>query len=59
MVYSGQVLKENRKTTQLSYITTWYPREESNLYHLLRTELLYPLSYGGLIHTYTILAFVR
>lgn len=25
----------------------WYPREESNLYHLLRTELLYPLSYGG------------
>lgn len=26
----------------------WYPREESNLYHFLRTELLYPLSYRGL-----------
>ncbi len=25
----------------------WYPREESNLYHILRTDLLYPLSYRG------------
>lgn len=29
----------------------WYPREESNLYHFLRTELLYPLSYRGKLLT--------
>ncbi len=27
---------------------SWYPREESNLYHFLRTELLCPLSYRGI-----------
>ncbi len=25
----------------------WCPREESNLYFILRTDLFYPLNYGG------------
>lgn len=27
----------------------WYPREDSNLYLLLRTEVFYPLNYGDVL----------
>ena len=30
------------------FFDDWYPRQESNLYFLVRNEVLYPLSYGGI-----------
>ena len=33
----------------MKLITFWCPRRESNSHFILRTDLFYPLNYGGLL----------
>lgn len=40
--------QQMQKASEEAIRIQWYPGQESNLYHLLRTELLYPLSYQGI-----------